>query len=222
MKVYYHGTEIERGKKAVKTQILPTSYSDERREQWLGDGIYFFEYEKDAYWWITKMHEYNIKKEKYSNKCKLFEKFTILEAEIIWDEKREFTNFNKEHFEIFETIQKKCNEKDKSGHTWTEGDVFNLLFYELGYDEMFDVIRWSFSFGRNKNKDARTKHYQQIQICVKNTDIIKSIEDLNKQKEKEFHENKYLAESSFNAVLKKGIGDKNDKWKKFRGRIKTN
>ena len=69
--------------------------------------------------------------------------------------------------------------------------------------QMFDVIRWSFSFGRNKNKDARTKHYQQIQICVKNTDIIKSIEDLNKQKEKEFHENKYLAESSFNAVLKK-------------------
>lgn len=222
MRVYFHGTEIQRGREAVKAQELPMSYCREEREQWLGDGVYFFEYENDAYWWITKMHEYNIKKEKYSNKCKLFEKFTILGAEIVWDKKREFTNYNVEHFKIFEIIQRKCNEKDGNGDTWTEGDVFNLLFYEMGYNEMFDVIRWSFSFRKNKNKDARTKYYQQVQICVKNTDIIGKIEDFNKQIEKDCYDNMWLAKSRFNAVLEKGIGDKNDKWKKFRGRIKTN
>ena len=54
--MYYHGTEIERGRKAVKEQKLPISTSSVKREQWLGDGWYFYEYERDAYKWIFDMH----------------------------------------------------------------------------------------------------------------------------------------------------------------------
>lgn len=144
--MYYHGTEIERGRKAVKEQKLPISTSSVKREQWLGDGWYFYEYERDAYKWIFDMHRSNIKKNKYSNSKKLLCKFTILGCELERNEEREFTNFNPEHFKIFEIVKDKLVELE--GHEVREGDVFNYLFEILKYKDNYDLVRWSIPIGK--------------------------------------------------------------------------
>ena len=171
--MYYHGTEIERGRKAVETQKLPMSISD-KREQWLGDGWYFFEYERDAYKWIYDMHRSNIKKKKYSDSENLLCKFTILGCELAKKEEREFTNFNQAHFKIFETVKDKLIELE--GHEVREGDVFNYLFEIIGYREKYDLVRWSIPMGKKITYPClRTEKRQQLQICVKKREIITNI-----------------------------------------------
>ena len=48
----YHGTEKERGKKIVAEQKMIPSISDDRRQHWLGDGIYLYREMLYAFRWI--------------------------------------------------------------------------------------------------------------------------------------------------------------------------
>lgn len=216
--MYYHGTEIERGRKAVKEQKLSISTSSVKREQWLGDGWYFYEYERDAYKWIFDMHRSNIKKNKYSNSKKLLCKFTILGCELERNEEREFTNFNHEHFKIFEIVKDKLVELE--GHEVREGDVFNYLFEILKYKDNYDLVRWSIPMGKRITYPClRTEKRQQLQICVKKREIITNITDLNNN----IDEEKYIdiRESNENKIINidfKNLGreDCHDKWNRFK------
>ena len=52
----YHGTEKERGKKIVAEQKMIPSISDDRRQHWLGDGIYLYREMLYAFRWIELMY----------------------------------------------------------------------------------------------------------------------------------------------------------------------
>lgn len=172
----YHGTEIERGKRAVKTQMLPISEITEKREQWLGDGIYLFKDSVYAYWWITNMHKNNIKKGKYSKEKELYEKFTILGVEYKCISERVFDSEISDHYIIFNRLMIYCNERDEKIHK--EGEIFNLLFNEFGFAEKFDIVRWIYEGKTNEMNGTRLKKLPQVQICIKKPDIIQRIEEI--------------------------------------------
>lgn len=53
----YHGTEKERGEKILADQKMPVSISTDRKQHWLGDGIYLYRELIYAFRWILLMYE---------------------------------------------------------------------------------------------------------------------------------------------------------------------
>lgn len=51
----YHGTSKENANNIIKKHCFYLSCSD---EEWLGEGIYFFPFIKDALWWSTNAKKY--------------------------------------------------------------------------------------------------------------------------------------------------------------------
>lgn len=182
-KMAYHGTEIERGRKAIEKQRLPISVSKEKKEQWLGDGIYLFKDSVYAYWWINCMHQKNIEKGKYSNEKELYDKFTILKVKYECTPERIFDSEISDHYIIFNKMKDYCEEKDKKRHK--EGEIFNILFNEFELAEQFDVVRWCYSGNTRMIDEARLRRLPQVQICIKKPNIIQKIEEIEEtEKEK--------------------------------------
>lgn len=205
----YHGTEIERGRIAVKKQMLPISSITEKREQWLGDGIYLFKDSVYAYWWIDGMHKSNIKKGKYSKEKKLYDKFTILGVEYKCIQERVFDCEISEHYILFNNMMTYCNERDKKSHK--EGEIFNILFNELGLAENFDLVRWCYDGKTRKMDGTRLKKLPQVQICIKRADIIQRIEEIGEMDKRKVKGNfEVLFEGNDNNVKygRKMVGNK--------------
>lgn len=177
----YHGSEKKRALKAVKDQMLPMSIHSEKREQWLGDGVYLFEEQFYAYRWIVNMHLNNIKKKRYSENTNLVEKFAILGVKIEFDTEREFRISNPEHALVFYTILEELEKKERDNNrcrVYTDGEIFNFIFQKLGYEKEYDLVRCGYTKLTKDRKGGHIKCSQEIQICVKNTDIIKEIKDI--------------------------------------------
>ena len=67
---FYHGTNRKRGQKFIKNQSMEFSKGE---KHWLGDGIYLFEDDFWAYWWIRELY-----KEKYNEIVNSIEEFDFL------------------------------------------------------------------------------------------------------------------------------------------------
>lgn len=201
----YHGTEINRGKKILRTQDMPISMKKEnKKDHWLGDGVYFFDGEKFAYRWIYMMFE-----DDDETTGDLLDLYMILEADVEIDDDRVFSLENEDHNELFWEVREGYVQKHKklkanSNIEITDGFIINIMFKELSYNNKFDIVKSSFPI-KNKPKDnvyTRIRVVPHYQYCVKNKKIIKEIRENNiKEENKEklnLFSKKYYSPKSVN------------------------
>lgn len=180
----YHGTEKKRGEKILANQKMAASLSDDRKQHWLGDGIYLYKEVFYAFRWIELMYkEYfgddNIKEE-------LLRKYSILKVEINYNSDRIFNLDNPEHYMVFKKAEMAYRKKSVFSsklekYEYSDGVIINILFKNLKYGENYDAVEAVFpTFELNEalaNK-SRKKHISEYQICIKNDRIISKIEDV--------------------------------------------
>lgn len=106
----YHGTDIERGKRMLRTQRMECSRGN---DHWLGDGIYLYREKLYVFRWVVmKYKERNLSQ---IIKSELFNKYIILNVDINYDIEKVFSLMNPEHKLIFEYLKDKC--KDQASYS---------------------------------------------------------------------------------------------------------
>jgi len=197
----YHGTDSESAESILSNGMNP-SRGD---KHWLGDGCYFYEEDFHAYKWIWYLKNNNNRKRNvpYIRKGDILKHFSIIKATISSQKSRVF---NLDHalpklaFEraykwinsqIAENqeLRKRLNEEG----VCAEGVVLNYMFESLGYDEKYDVVKALFPYKLKrhfeieerledaekpiKDKTYRLAFVPEIQICVRNNEVIKNLEN---------------------------------------------
>lgn len=183
----YHGTSKEASESILKNGFK-ISKSKNKKYEWLGDGVYFWEDDYYAVQWniiniekdnkdknIEVLEDYEIIKSKLKvNKLKLFE-LSSPEGSIIYKELKEklSNRFVEEGYKNY--IEKLSKQSDKF---W-----INLL-EDNGFFKEFDIITATYKNEKNKEryKDDIVLNVQK-QICVKNINCIITSE-LYKDKER--------------------------------------
>lgn len=180
----YHGTEKKRGEEILSKQEMPVSISDERKQHWLGDGVYLYREKFYAFRWILLM--YGERNEK-DNAEELLKKYSILEVEIEYNRERVFNLDNPEHCVVFKEIEKKLKEKSTFSEKlksmeYTDGVIINIMFKNMKYGENYDAVEATFpiyNFDLTLPKGgSRIKSLNEYQLCIKNNRIIKEIRDI--------------------------------------------
>jgi len=179
IEVFYHGSNRVRGERMISNQQMEISRGE---KHWLGDGTYFFEEILHTFKWIVDMF-----KDKYNhllfNYDNLKQHYLIIEAKVIWDKTRVFDLTKVEHKLIYDRLREKLEEQkiltDKyKDMEFVEGVVINYMFNEFEeYPRDFDVIKAMFirNTSNYRGLKSRLGYIPQIQICVRNISIIKSI-----------------------------------------------
>ena len=98
--IVYHGTEKERGKKILAEQRMIPSISDDRRQHWLGDGIYLYREMFYAFRWIELMYKKHFSDMEMRED--LLEKYSILYVAVA---------YNPEHYMVFRKTEQAYREK---------------------------------------------------------------------------------------------------------------
>ena len=171
---YYHGTARKRGAESIEAQTMPISQGD---DHWLGDGIYFYDNIKYAYRWIWMMCEDRVQRQ--PSKEVLLDNYMVIVADIdivegrLWD-----LVHNPEHFMLFEELrteilkkhaQDPALKKRVADNKIVDGVVLNILYNEYGFGEYYDAVLYSF---RTKKSLGTRIDIQEIQLCVKNSEVI--------------------------------------------------
>lgn len=179
----YHGTEKKRGEKILSEQKMPVSISDERKQHWLGDGVYLYREKFYAFRWILLMYEK--RNEKDNEEEELLKKYSILDVEIEYNTERIFNLDNPEHCVVFKETEKKMKEKGAFSEKlksmeYTDGVIINIMFKNMKYGENYDAVEATFpifDFDMPLGR-SRVKSLNEYQLCVKNNRIIKKIRDI--------------------------------------------
>lgn len=156
----FHGTKQDLGKIILTTRQFKFSRDD---EEWLGPGIYFFEDDiKQAENFCAKARKYNtwmiIKSD--------------IEADIIIDliKKDDFDEFEK----IAHKIKDRCKKrKDGKPRTLMNNVILNVMYEAKPYD----LVRAVFPVPKTNCADRTNVSPHQIQLCIRNHNCIKSIEE---------------------------------------------
>jgi hypothetical protein len=181
--VLYHGTDKNSAKSIIAGNFEPSKGNN----HWLGDGVYFYEEKFHAFKWMW----YKCPKDKKKDKNHLQDKVAIIATEVNCDKSRVFNLDTIYHKLIFEAIYKEINTttellKNLKGRTCAEGVVLNYMFNKLGYDRKYDIVRALFPIPHKKyNKIIRQERHNpikkkthrltfmpEVQVCVKNLDVI--------------------------------------------------
>lgn len=160
----YHGTSLEHATKICKSSNKIDFKISCGENEWLGNGVYFFENEQDARDWSVKVRK--------------FKKIGIISAMITADEKKVLNLIsNDEHIKLFTNTLNKLKQKsekykDKNINTNYTTLAIKILIEKIKYD----VIKAMFK------PDKRLKETIQdipdnmligrMQICVINTTCI--------------------------------------------------
>lgn len=156
----YHGTTVDKGQSIlVQQKFLPSSGN----RHWLGDGIYFFEQEKDAVQWVEKYGEY-----------------VVLETNLSVPPERFFDLLNENQREAFEYVMEtildnaeqhnlQISRKDK-----IDGYVINFMCNVLNFP--IDIVKAAFYFENDRFRRYIEKYgasptrmrVAQIQYCLRN------------------------------------------------------
>ena len=186
----YHGTH-----KRFSDDILRNGFKESKGDkEWLGDGIYFYLEDILAFKWAWLKYS---KGEIDENTVK--NSISIMKVELIKDKIKIFDLDLFEHKLIYERIYKGINKKvletklEKGG--CAEGIVLNIMFKELNdfLKLNYNIVKATFSIPHKKykkvikseqNKAYKDKTHRltfvpEIQICVKNKNVIKNIEIYN-------------------------------------------
>lgn len=173
----YHGTNKERGLRFLHKQRMEYSRGD---DHWLGDGIYLYRDKLCAYRWINI--KYNERYSKENIKSDLYEYYMILKVILEYDEDRLFSFLHPENKMEFDRVKEKARirsgwSKRMDEASITDGVVLNIMFSRLGYNEDYDIVEGAFPLEREDDKKTRLLEFSELQYCVKNPNIIKSLDD---------------------------------------------
>ena len=165
-------------------QKMITSVSNDRKQHWLGDGIYLYREIFYAFRWIELMYkdyfgDANMEEE-------LLKKYSILGVEIEYDPDRIFNLDNPEHYMVFKQTEMAYKKKSAFSsklekYEYSDGVIINILFKNLKYGENYDAVEAVFpTFELNDilTEKSRIKSINEYQLCIKNDRIINKIEDV--------------------------------------------
>lgn len=149
-------------------------------DHWLGDGIYLYRDKLCAYRWINI--KYNERYSKENIKSDLYEYYMILKVILEYDEDRLFSFLHPENKMEFDRVKEKARirsgwSKRMDEASITDGVVLNIMFSRLGYNEDYDIVEGAFPLEREDDKKTRLLEFSELQYCVKNPNIIKSLDD---------------------------------------------
>lgn len=179
----YHGTERIRGQRMINCKCMEITIGE---KHWLGDGSYFYAEDCYAYRWI-----YNMYKKKYPDSNvdheDLLKKYMIIEADLNVGKERVFSFMNPEHKQLYDFALNECIKRSK-GKQIVDGAVLNLMFNIMGYKEKYDAVIAVFLHDdvdmngekiREGNVSSRFPYVPEIQICVKNLNVIENMREAN-------------------------------------------
>lgn len=156
----YHGTSKEAATSILNSKCFKISNDD---EEWLGEGVYFFEDDPiQAVDWCTKVNrfsEWSVLK-------------SDLEAEKVINmlDRKTYTQFK----ELSKLVKGKYNtRKDRKPRKLINSVIFNMM-YNI---EKYDMVRAAFQIPSAECADRSNILPMQIQLCVRNRECIKSIEE---------------------------------------------
>ena len=179
----YHGTDLKTGKIIIESQRMEPSRGD---HHWLGDGIYFYRDQKYAFRWIIIKYTQNFQNSRALDYKKISQEYIILTAELKSDKIFDLDNLEMKLFFLdmrkiildksdqSERIQKQLNE---SG--FSDGVVLNVLFEKMGLSASYDCVKATFPISYLDNTGSRLDYIPELQICVKNPEIIENIKEFN-------------------------------------------
>lgn len=181
----YHGTEKERGQRIVRTQKMEPSISNDRKQHWLGDGIYLYREFSYAFRWIVLMYKDRQEIDKIEDE--LLDYYSILEVDVVCPEERIFRLDNPEHLMVFKKAEQMYREKSAFSEKLrnlecTDGLIINILFKNLHYGDNYDMVEATFpinGFDSGFSKQTRVTSIVEYQACVKNDAIITRIVDIS-------------------------------------------
>lgn len=176
----YHGTEIERGNRMLRKQKMDYSRDNEQTQHWLGDGIYLYKDCFYAFRWIVLMFKKRYKQ--INLKSELYTRYSILKVDIDYNYECVFSFTNPEHQIVFDKIRDECKKKGQElkgfqKYKYVDGLIINIMFKKLNYGEHYDMVEAVFPLDNIKNMNSRIQSLNEYQLCVKNPEIIKIIED---------------------------------------------
>lgn len=199
----YHGTEKKRGKEMLAKQRMISSISDDRKQHWLGDGIYLYREIFYAFRWIELMYiEY------YGNtdmREDLLKKYAILSVGIEYNPERIFSLDNPEHNRVFRETEMAYKKKSAFSsklekYEYSDGVIINILFKNLKYGENYDAVEATFPTVELKDilvSKSRIKSINEYQLCIKNDRIIRKIEDVTDEVEFDEYYSRLLSFEEF-------------------------
>lgn len=157
----YHGTTVLRGENILSSKQYSISYKE---EEWLGQGVYFFE--KD----IQQAVNFCVKARKYEDYIILKSK---IEANICIDLD------NLETMKILERISKEINKRYMKLKDGSPRKLKNAVILEKLYKiKQYDVVKKTFPVLKTTNINDTNFIWVQVQICVRNRECIKTIEEV--------------------------------------------
>lgn len=179
----YHGTERKRGQRMINCKRMEITRGE---NHWLGDGSYFYKEDVYAYRWIYNMYAY-----KYPNVTvdheTLTQKYMIIKADLNVNQERIFSFMNAEHKQLFNSVVEECKKRLKDIQI-VDGAILNFMFDKMNYNEKFDAVIAVFMHEDSKmnslNARSRLSFIPEIQICVKNINVVENMEELDISKDK--------------------------------------
>lgn len=164
----YHGTAFDCGDDIISQKKFLPSRGD---EEWLGEGVYFFQYITDAKWWCTTV--------------KSLDQYYILVAPLECDSKYVLDLDDPQDFGRFQEYARKIENRYQKCSDGTIRRVYNSVVIKqiqatarLKGLRPFEIITGSFdenrSFALLRDKRFNLKP-KQIQYCVCNHSCIQGI-----------------------------------------------
>lgn len=179
----YHGTDIKTGNIIIESQKMEPSRGD---QHWLGDGVYFYKDAKYAFRWIVIKYTGNFKNLQSRDYKNIFHDYIILTADLNSDRILNLDNPETKLFflELRKTILKKSEFSKRiqiqlNEAEFTDGVVLNILFEKMGFNDQYDYVSATFPIAISEESESRLCYIPELQICVKNTDIINDIREFH-------------------------------------------
>ncbi len=179
----YHGTDLKTGKIIIESQKMEPSRGD---HHWLGDGIYFYRDQKYAFRWVVIKYTENFQNLRAQDYKKIFQKYIILTADVKSD--RIFDLDNPEMKLFFLDLRNKILHKSDQSERiqmqlnesgFSDGVILNVLFERMGLNASYDCVSATFPISYSDSTGSRLNYIPELQICVKNAEVIKNIKEFN-------------------------------------------
>lgn len=157
----YHGTTREAAKEIIKLNRYKISCDD---EDWLGKGVYFFQDDiKQAYYWCVKARKYK--------------QWRILKSDI--EAKKVINLDDTQTRERFEKIARKLQYRYMKRSDNKPRKLINSVVIEVMYRaDPFDVIKKVYTIPNTHPVYRTNIAPMHIQLCVRNLNCIKTIEQV--------------------------------------------
>ena len=219
--MYYHGTDKDSANIIVSTQKMELSKGN---NHWLGDGCYFYEDVEYAFRWILISYTNNFRNVFSENYSRIFEKYSVLSAELNIQPQRLFSMENIKHKMIFIETKNALTNKAQTSKKYkslieqngiVDGVVFNYLFKYQRYNKEFDAVKAVFPISYVFD-NSRIDFLPEPQICIKNINIISNYKDYSSEVVLDECETFIIKYNEIKKSLKKNV----DKYKKTRTTIK--